>query len=438
MTLHVGFAEVDITPPVGIRLVGYYHRSAASQGVLDRLRAVALVMEQEGRRVTLVGLDHCGMLVPDVNRIRQTVAAELEVPISQVAILFTHTHAGPDDLDESLGETYREILRSKLRLAVRMAAERVRPCRVAWGMTRGRIGINRRVLGPDGRASMGENPNGPVDDRIGVLLFLDAHTNQRLGLMVTCTAHANVLKNDNLLISGDYPGRVRRLLQEVLGCPVLVRAGSAGNVNPLYRGGEDALEHMALAVSGPVLSLLPELKPVEHAPLWVDSETLPLLLQELPDPPQAEKLAERVSREWDVDTRPWLERVRTFLAQGRQALQVDLEVHLLRLGAFVLAGVPMEPFAELAITIQERLGRLPSQQEAKPPNPLAFFSGYTNGWLGYLPSREEIPRGGFEIERVPATYGLDSGMIMAPRPEAVDHVLETVVTLYQRSVEEAG
>lgn len=424
-TLYAGFADVDITPPVGIRLLGYYDRSATSQGILDRLQAVALVMQWKERRVALVVLDHCGMLVSDTAKLRQLLATDLAMPASDVTILFTHTHAGPDELDEAMGKAYREMLLCNLRQAIKEAAERARPCQVAWGVTQGRIGINRRSLGPDGRARMGDNPNGPVDNRIGVLLFLDAHTGKRLGLMVTCTSHANVLKDDNLLISGDFPGRLRQLLKVALGCPVFVRNGAAGNVNPLYRGGEDALERMALAVAGPVLALLPELTPVENAPLWAGSEKLQLPLQELPTLQQAEQLAQRVSRDWDVDTGPWLERVHTLLAQGQRTLQLDLEVHLLRLGAFVLVGVPMEPFAELAVIVQERLG-----------NPNAFFGGYTNGWLGYLPSHEECLRGGFEVERVPATYGLDSGMIMAPRPEAADHVIEVVVRLHQRSLEE--
>jgi len=427
MALYAGFAEVDITPPVGIRLLGYYDRTARSQGILDRLRAVALVLQWKKWMVALVGIDHCGMLVSDVGKLRQVLATDLAIPASHVAIVFTHTHAGPDDLDEDMGKAYREALLSKLRKAIHEAAGQVRPCRVAWGVTQGRAGINRRLPAPDGRVQMSANPNGPVDDGIGVLLFLDAETGQRLGLLVTCAAHANVLKNDSLLISADYPGHVRQLLQVTLGCPVLVRNGAAGAVNPLYRGGEDALERMALAVSGPVLTLLPELTPVGEAPLWVGSETLALQLQELPALPQAERLARRVSREWDVDTEPWLEQVRTLLAQGQRALQLELEVHLFRLGAFVLAGVPMEPFPELAATVRERLG-----------NPMAFFGGYTNGWLGYLPSYEEYLRGGFEVDRVPATHGLASGMIMPPRPEAADDVVDAVVQLYRRAIEEAG
>ena len=41
-SLHVGVAEVDITPPVGFPMAGYYHERLA-EGQIDRLKAKAIV-----------------------------------------------------------------------------------------------------------------------------------------------------------------------------------------------------------------------------------------------------------------------------------------------------------------------------------------------------------------------------------------------------------
>ena len=52
-------------------------------------------------------------------------------------------------------------------------------------------------------------------------------------------------------------------------------------------------------------------------------------------------------------------------------------------------AAPIELFCEVSNKIRQR-----------SPFPYTFYYGYTNGWLGYLPTREEWPFGGYEVERV--------------------------------------
>src|ERR1043166_7534599 len=54
--VRVGVAQIDITPPMGIPLAGYYHERGAD-GVLDPLFSKALVIESGGQRAALVVLD---------------------------------------------------------------------------------------------------------------------------------------------------------------------------------------------------------------------------------------------------------------------------------------------------------------------------------------------------------------------------------------------
>src|SRR5262245_59184211 len=56
--LRAGAAVADVTPPVGFPLWGYAaRRDAPSVGVLDPLKARALVLEAGGERVAFVSLD---------------------------------------------------------------------------------------------------------------------------------------------------------------------------------------------------------------------------------------------------------------------------------------------------------------------------------------------------------------------------------------------
>jgi neutral ceramidase len=54
--LRDGAASVDITPPVGTPMAGYY-AERLSKGVHDPLRAKAIVLEHGGKKAALVALD---------------------------------------------------------------------------------------------------------------------------------------------------------------------------------------------------------------------------------------------------------------------------------------------------------------------------------------------------------------------------------------------
>jgi hypothetical protein len=422
MAYRAGAATIDITPPIGIGLVGY-HRAGPADALLDRLYATVLVLEHTNARVALVNMDHAGMLVPHVTAMRQRLGSELGISPAQVMVLFTHTHSGPQADDENeLARAYRLVLEANLVHAAREAARRLRPCTAAWGVTAASIGVNRRQRGPDGKARMGVNPDGPVDRRVGVLALYEAGSGRPVALLVICTAHANVLRGDSTAISADFPGVARQLLCNAAGCPILIGIGAAGNVNPRWRGSTADLERMGQALASPVLALLPELEPSPVEVLWIGSTVLDVPLLPLPAPDEAAALAQTVAREWDIDTTPWLEVVRRLWQAGQHTLSLALEVQALCIGDGVVAGIPMEPFAEIALELSRRAG-----------SERVFLCGCTNGWIGYLPPATEFPFGGYEVEWSPVGYGLSSGLLMPVRPDTADRVVAAALTLYERS-----
>lgn len=422
MEAAAGFAEVDITPPVGVALVGY-HRPSPSTGVLDRLAATSLVLEAGPTRLVMISVDHIGMTVPHATRMRERIARALGVGTSQVMLLFTHTHSGPETEDDvPLHREYREVLAARLERVAAEAAGRLRPCRVAWGITSGRIGVNRRLRGPDGRARYGVNEHGPVDDRIGVLRVDDAESGRLLGLLVICAAHGTVLRGDSTLISADFPGWARRLLAKALGCPVIVANGAAGNINPRWRGSVADLERMAMAVAGPVLGLLPELRAEPLARLWTGSATVDARLVPVPPPEETARLAAVVAREWGCPAEAWLHLVTRLYQEGLRELSLPVEVHLARINDGFIAGVPVEPFAELALELRRRCRR-----------DVAFLLGCANGLYGYLPTAEEFRRGGYEVEWMPVCYGHQTGLVMPFEPGTAGRILQEVLRLWKAS-----
>ena len=415
-----GSATIYITPPVGIELVAY-HRPEPAQGVLDHLVATAIYLQHDGKRCLLISVEHIGLLVRHVDHIRAAIAADLNLTPTQIMICFTHTHSGPDaDADTPIEAAYRQTLIGKLREVAQQAMNNSQPCTVGWNVTHAQIGVNRREHLPGGTARHGVNPDGPVDDRIGILSIHQQATGERLAVVVICTAHANVLKSDNLLISGDYPGWTRSQLTATLNCPVAILLGSSGDCNALWRGSVEALEKMARTISDAVLANLPQPEPLTT--LHIESENIMLSLQDIPEPDQIAQMAQDAAHNWEVDTQQWRDHMTTLYQQGKRTLNCEAELQLLQINEGVIVGLPMEPFADYALNLARQV-----------QNERFFFNGYTNGYIGYLPTAAEIPFGGYEINWMPIIYGLLTDYLMPIQPDVEQQIIDAVLRLARNS-----
>lgn len=180
---------------------------------------------------------------------------------------------------------------------------------------------------------------------------------------------------------------------------------------------------MAGLISDAVVPLMREIPTSPITDLWIGSSVIKIDLQPLPSSLEAERLAADVSREWEVDPAPWVRAIAELRNRGIQRPCLDLEVQLLRVNSGFFSGIPMEPFVEIGLEISSRMG-----------SETAFFGGYTNGHLGYLPTAEQWPHGGYEVEWMPVVYGPDIGDFLTPAsPETAGKVVDEVLRLSKRS-----
>src|SRR5690606_13577748 len=93
--------------------------------------------------------------------------------------------------------------------------------------------INRRAINENGKASLGMNPDLPVDRRIG-LIRLDKEDGSPLVLLANYAMHGTVMSGANLEISGDAPGIVAEYVEQKTGVPMLYLYCAAGNMEPIY------------------------------------------------------------------------------------------------------------------------------------------------------------------------------------------------------------
>src|SRR5439155_301622 len=141
--LTAGAAAVDITPPVGCPMAGYYSARGA-EGTHDPLFAKALVFEKDGVRVALVSLDLISTTRGLVEESRSLIEKQTGIPGRHVMISATHSHTGPVLWDGSpradvlggglpIARDYVKALPGKVADAVQRADAARKPARVFFG-----------------------------------------------------------------------------------------------------------------------------------------------------------------------------------------------------------------------------------------------------------------------------------------------------------------
>jgi hypothetical protein len=183
--LQCGVSELDITPSLGSTMPGYFN-DRKSTGVIDRLYAKALVVDQDGSAVAFVVLDT--ILVPRrvVENVRARVGQLTAIPPERVMISATHTHTGPAVATTTFlnaDEAYLDWLAVKAADAVVLAYRSRKEARIGFGAGHEEdIAFHRRFFMKDGtvRKNPGignpdiDRPAGPIDPQVGVIRIDDA------------------------------------------------------------------------------------------------------------------------------------------------------------------------------------------------------------------------------------------------------------------------
>ena len=90
-----GFARVDITPPLGVPVVGYFGERFAKE-VLDPLEASALAVSDGENTAVLIAADLLGIEGTAFSSVlRSRIASAAGIADNAVFLHCTHTHTGP-------------------------------------------------------------------------------------------------------------------------------------------------------------------------------------------------------------------------------------------------------------------------------------------------------------------------------------------------------
>ena len=206
--------KVDITPDPDTPhwLAGYFARQ--STGVHDRLYHRIVVMHDGEKPFVLVSTDVVGFSPVLYDEFAEQLEKETGVGREQLWWTVTHTHSAPEVGPPGLGRSflgeryqhewdreYQRFLRDSLSAGIREALADLIPARLAVGSGMSLANINRRAPGPDGTVTLGLNPEGAVDRKIG-LLRLERPDGSPIALIANYAVHGTYLSGRNLEISG--------------------------------------------------------------------------------------------------------------------------------------------------------------------------------------------------------------------------------------------
>lgn len=254
--LLVGSATEDVTPKGAVPMSGYGNRTSPATGVHDRLRASALVIEAGDVAVGVVSVDLLNVSRELTRRIRNSLASD-GVPLDELLVAATHTHAGPYvparaldvspalSVDGDVSDVVDLVERSVVR-AVTRAFERREPGSVRVGRSREPdVPVNRRSAG--GVSGNVRVPSGPVDSEVTVLDVRTVSGDRTVVYDFAC--HPVCTTGNETLLSADWPGYARRRIErDCDDATVLFCNGAAGDVNPRgmdpERSGEAVYEYM--------------------------------------------------------------------------------------------------------------------------------------------------------------------------------------------------
>jgi len=418
MALQASFAEIEITPPIGTRKVGFL-RELTPDLVLDPLFARAAVIKSGKESIAFIQLDTISIRWQQVADIRRRVTKQYGFPGEHIIVAATHNHAGPAVSrvgDVPPDEAYIKTMVKRIVQVFGQALEKLQDVELGFASSREfEVAHNRRVVMRDGTVQTHgkfSDPNalyleGPIDPEVAILAARGKDGNL-LGILANFTCHPVHHGPDNVFSAG-FPGVLSNEMKKQ-GCPVtLFLNGALGNIgtsNPLKDGEDKTMEAVGSTLAGDVKSALKKMTFRNKIKLTTRSQTVSLPFRKITE----EEISGTVrGAQRFIDPAIYDRGIPALVEKIKKRGCQLAQVQALFLDEYVFVGIPAELFVELGLKIKEK---------AYPSH--ALVVGLANGIVGYVPHREAFKRGGYET-----TFFTTSKLA----PDAGDILVETALNI---------
>jgi len=388
-----GIAKVEITPSKPVTLGGYALRTGPSKGVFGPIYTRALVFDDGAQRLAFISSDVVDYRKPEESRKR--ISEAVGIPLQYVLLASVHNHSAPFPGSGEADQEWEREFVDKIILAVKKAIANLEPVKLGGGIGHSQIAMNRRkkidaaystttfdenyfsqsygksktdhsvnIREIEGVMRLGNNPEGPIDDEVGILR-IDDLAGKPIGVFVNYACHGTSLGGRNGIVGPEWMGHMLEYVEEkVPGIVGIFANGASGDINPRFVGGldgyKDSLENtrsLGYEIGKEVVTVLNGI-----ATRDLLNPAIKLVSQDI--------LLPRNYRE---------------LPKNFTNTTVSVPTTLVRIEDFTWVTLPVELFHEIGKRIK-----------ASSHSKSAFIVTYCNGYLGYLPTQAAFAEGGYE------------------------------------------
>ena len=433
--LKAGFARVDVTPPLGSFLAGYFEARFA-EGILDPIQLNAIALSDEKESVLIITSDFLGIRENYATPIRQKIAERTGVPADHIMVTALHQHTsiclrgGPDN-NVIEDHDYMQLLYRKFCDVAQMALSDMAECKMNYAEKQAEkpLSFVRRYMLSDGTVKT--NPNtekigdrkilGPTEDSDNTvrLVKLVREDGKNIAL-VNFSTHPDVI--GGLKYSADWPGFVRRYVEaEHENTQCLLLNGCQGDTNhknfmipaeerfPAGEGYPHA-EYMGRIIANTVNALWDQATEMRDQTVAAEMTNVynktrtdkEEFFDECWELYEAYQIKQDHSAHQTPSGISLAEASRVVRQRTEAPLYQKLPVTTLRVGEIGFIGFGGEPFTHYATAVRENF-----------PNKTVIAACCANGFEGYLPTAKAFEQGGYEAVSSPFSPNLEEDCVTA-------------------------
>ena len=404
---HAGVAKIDITPRQPIRLSGYATRQEVSKGVADPLSLRALVLRPNDEPLlAIVSVDAIAIPGSLTNRVTKTIQEKYGISRDRFVLAATHSHTAPQLVDfapilfvpamaddqQAAVESYTQLVENAIVESIGNALSSLQDVRLRFGTGNASVSANRRVLENGKWKGFGQQADGMVDHRIGVLAIEDLNGKLK-SVVYNYACHATTIPPTENQVSGDWPGLSAAALDASLGVVSLPIIGCGADMGPMPSGSYELAKSHGKTIADAVVA---SLKSTNLEPLTTAPQT-EFGFAGLPsEHPSKEKLTEWLESKSSHQQKYAQNQLAIWKKRGVLPETYPATVH-----AWTFHDQLTWVFLSGEVVLDYQM-RLEKEIEAKH----VWVSSYCNDVFGYVASERMRSEGGYEVDDSMIYYNL--------------------------------
>ncbi len=401
----VGFARVDVTPPFGTKLTGYFYKRQV-EGVLDPLELNALAITNDEDTVLIITGDFMSIQLKRATQLRELVSQATGIPVDHIFTQAIHQHTSTTPGREGVADReYEWMLDRKYCDVARLALDDRKEAQleVAQQETAEPVSFVRRFRMKDGTTASNPgclNPNiaeplGKADNMVRLVKIIRPGAKDIA--LVGFATHPDTITGSK--VSADWPGFVRRMTeQDIANVHCILVNGCQGDTNhidvskPRLMGVEPRYEYtrqMGRIITDAVVELWGKTQPVPAGKISADFaiKSIPSNTNGFDRLAECQALADYIGTPEGMAKYDMAEKgeIRRIANMDNLTLMQKVPLSMVAFGKVAIVGYGGEPFTEYADVLREAF-----------PDLFILTACNCNGAQGYLPSVSAFKEGGYE------------------------------------------